>query len=565
MPFRFRGGRSVLYDGAMPLDVSPRMTLCLAIDLKKSTAAGLRLSTKKLDRFNLALVRQVTPHLTAVGLEGALLKFTGDGWLVISDDPEHAAPLCCLAIIMACRFQAEMGREAGLDPSSVPALRMAVCWGRDLLVDLPNGQRDFVGDSVRRAVRACQVCRDNEVVVDESVLRWVHHDFVATRLDVRERLRDLADAKFEEELSLFSLDELKVESAADLDAPEYFVNTLAVIGRGGEAAALADEVADTLQDEAEAPGADPAGLTARFNRLLASHLDYETVNRLLRDMREAGLKPDVGTYNSVLAKAQDYATKFRWLQKMKQEGIAPNVKTFTLLIENAEDEAAARRWYNRMRKEGIIPDTYLLNVLIDRAGDHETASAWLGQMEAQGVRPNANTYDLLIEKAGDVRSAMAWIDRMAQAGIPPSPVSFKSLVTKDIRAIGADELLAWFLALPHHPPEAMQQAIAEYRRHGRYDDALRLCLDYPYTQTARKVFRAQPERTLAYFREVVEREPDHANGAYALGLALMTLGRGAEAEPWLHRARALADPGPRRDELARLLDELRTATPTDVK
>src|SRR6476659_2239404 len=150
----------------MPSDPSPRMTLCLAIDLKKSTAAGLLLTTKRLDRFNLALVRQFTPHLVAVGLEGALIKFTGDGWLVLSDDPEDAAPLCCLAIIMACRFREEMSEEVSLDGDAIPALRLSVCFGRDLSVELPNGQRDFVGDSVRHAVRACQLCHDNEILID---------------------------------------------------------------------------------------------------------------------------------------------------------------------------------------------------------------------------------------------------------------------------------------------------------------------------------------------------------------------------------------------------------------
>lgn len=76
----------------MPDYPSPRMTLCLAIDLKKSTATGMELPTKQLDRFNLALVRQVTPHLTAVGLQDAVIKFTGDGWLIITDNTDEALP-----------------------------------------------------------------------------------------------------------------------------------------------------------------------------------------------------------------------------------------------------------------------------------------------------------------------------------------------------------------------------------------------------------------------------------------------------------------------------------------
>lgn len=534
---------------------APRMTLCLAIDLHKSTAAGLRLSTKRLDRFNLALVNQLRPHLLAVGLENALIKFTGDGWLIISDDPEDAAPLCCLAIIMARQFQREMSSEAALEADTVPSLRLALCWGRDLPVELPNGQRDFVGDSVRHAVRACQFCHANEILIDDTVLRWVSHDFETARLSLKERQREFPLAKLEEELFLHVLQELKLESADDLDAPEYFVNTLAIIGRQGEAEELAERVATTLQSHAEEPGANEADLTDRFNRLLSSNLDYDTVSRLLRDMREAGLRPDISTFNALIAKAENYATRCRWLQRMKQEGIPPNIKTFNLLIEQSEDLTTIRKWLHRLRREGIKPDTHLLNTLMDRSPDKATACQFLEQMEAQGVTPNATTYDLLIEKSASFEEGRVWIERMFRDGIQPSIVSFKSLFSRRIETAGAEELLSWFLNLPYHPSEAMWQAIAEYRRAGKIEDALRLCLDYPYTQAAQKIFRAHPDRTLRYFEAIIGENENHANGAYALGLALMTLGRETEAGPWLRKALALASPGPRRDELARYLKQ----------
>lgn len=534
---------------------TPRMTLCLAIDLKGSTAAGLRLSTRRLDRFNLALVRQFTPHLMAVGLEGALVKFAGDGWLVVTDDTEHAAPLCCLAIIMSCRFQAEIAREAGIAPDEVPALRLAVCWGRDLPVELPGGQRDFVGDSVRHAVRACQFCHDNEILIDDTVLRWVHHDFATAPLPLPKRREEFPGAKVEQEIALHVLEGLRSEAAADGDAPEYFVNTLAVLGRQQEAEALAGKAAATLQSEA-AGDPERRGLSERFNRLLASSLDYETINRLLRDMREAGLTPDVRAFNSLIAKAADDATRSRWLQRMRQAGVTPDIKTYNLLIEKAADEAAAGRWLSRMRKAGVAPDTRLLHTLIDRAPGHEAARRRLEQMEAQGVRPDATAYDLLIEKAPDIASGRVWIERMFHDGLPPTATSFKSLFARNVGALGAEELLTWFLALPVHPPEAMWQAIAEYRKAGRIPDALRLCLDYPHTQAAQRVFRAHPEQTLAYFEAIVRDSPSHANGAYALGQALLTLGRPDAAAPWLRKALALAAPGPRRDDLLRLLGQL---------
>ena len=540
------------------------MTLCLAVDLKKSTVAGLRLSTKRLDRFNLALIQQLSPHLAAVGLGKAFVKFTGDGWLVISDEPEDAAALCCLAIILACRFQTEIAPQAGLEVDSIPALRLSVCYGRDLPVELPNGQRDFVGDSVRHAVRACQFCHDNEVLVDDTVLRWVHHDFVTSRLALDERRAEFPDAKLEHEMSFHILEELRPESAQDSDAPEYFVNTLAVIGRAGDAQALAGRVASGLQTDAEGSGADQSELNERFNRLLASNLDYETVNRLLRDMREAGLSPDARTFNNLIAKSGDYETQSRWLQRMRQEGVAPDARTFTILVKQAANETLVSRWLGRMRKANIVPDAYLLNSLIDRAPDYDAACARLAQMQELGARANATTYDLLIEKSPDVATGRQWIERMFEANIVPGEISFRSLFSKDLAGLAADDLLAWFLCQPYHPVEAIWRAIAEYRKAGRIDDALRLCLDYPYTQAAQRIFRAHPERALAYFESILQTEPNHANGAYALGQALLTLNRAGEARGWLQRAYSLASPGPRREELARYLQQTQNTSLTEI-
>jgi len=114
-------------------------------------------------------------------------------------------------------------------------------------------------------------------------------------------------------------------------------------------------------------------------------------------------------------------------------------------------------------------------------------------------------------------------------------------------------LLRWYLGLRYHPAHPIKKAIAEYRKAGRVDDALRLALDYPHTDTALRTIRQYPERALAYFREVVKKHPDHPNGAYALGMALLGVGKAAEAAPWLRKAYDLAAPGQRKDELARHL------------
>ena len=64
------------------------------------------------------------------------------------------------------------------------------------------------------------------------------------------------------------------------------------------------------------------------------------------------------------------------------------------------------------------------------------------------------------------------------------------------------------------------------------------------------------------FRQAVEIHPLHPNGAYALGIALLELERRREAEPWLRRAAEVAGPGPRRDEILRLVESLRAPKPS---
>ncbi|MCW5933659.1 MAG: hypothetical protein KIT45_05060 [Fimbriimonadia bacterium] len=533
---------------------SPRLTLCLAMDLRASTTTGLKLSTRKRDRFNLALINQMHPYLEAMGLEYALIKFTGDGWLVMSDDPDHAAPLCCLAIIMANRFQTDMGDQAGLRDETVPAMRLAVCWARDLPVELPYGQRDFVGDSARHAVRASQLCQDNEVLIDETVRRWVHLDFVTEPVDFQERLTANPGSKMEEAMVLYALKELKTESAAEADAPIHFVNTLAIVGRSLEAQQLASRIADQWQHEATGSDANQNELLTRFNRLLSGSLGYDAASQLLKDMREAGVEPNVETFNALFSKAKDHSTQWTWFQRMRQSGVQPNVKTFNILIDSAPDESVINKWLVRMSRAGVQPDSMMLNTLISRSKDHAGALRWLERMKKHNVKPTIATYELLISKADDIRTAMRWVDQMFEEGIQPSMVSLLAVFAKEVRAIPAEEVLKWYLSLPFHPPEPMHRAIAAYRKAGLIEDALRLSLDYPYTEAARRIFRKHPEQTLAYFQSFVEANPQHPNGAYALGTALVELGRHQEAEPWLIKALQLAAPGPRRNEVLKLLE-----------
>ena len=111
-----------------------KLVFCLSIDMIGSTKAGLELSTQKLDKFNIALANQIKPHIEKLDLTDALIKFTGDGWLVMTERAEKVSALCCLATIMANRFQEEMSRTTGIAMDNIPSLRLAICFGRDIFI-----------------------------------------------------------------------------------------------------------------------------------------------------------------------------------------------------------------------------------------------------------------------------------------------------------------------------------------------------------------------------------------------------------------------------------------------
>ena len=68
---------------------------------------------------------------------------------------------------------------------------------------------------------------------------------------------------------------------------------------------------------------------------------------------------------------------------------------------------------------------------------------------------------------------------------------------------------------------------------------------HPHIEAARTMFRLHQEAALEYLSDVVVRDPGHANGRYALGLALLELDRTKEALDHLELAREMARPGPR--------------------
>jgi len=619
---------------------------CLSIDMIGATEVGLKFTKREFDRFNRRVVEQIRPHLEKLWLVDVSLKFTGDGWLLMVHGAEKVPALCCLAIIMANRFRDEMSQLTKIATDRIPPLRLAICSGQDTYVVLPDGRKDWVGDSARRATRASGYCFPNEIIIDEPVRYIVFRDFHVKPADVKQRPPKYQPKRMEEDFPVHVLGEPKPEVAVDSEAPEYFVYTLNVIGKMKEAEIVAQRVSERLGNEVSkldiAEIAARQGILRSWNRLMASLPDYSSALEMLKGIRDGGLAPDVFTYNTLINKAPDYdATKAwvdtmrgediqpnvvtydtlinkapdydaakawvdtmrgegiqpnivtyntlinkapdydaakawvdtmrgegiqsnvvtyntlinktpnysaaeAWMDTMRGEGIQPDVFTYNTLIKKAPDYDAAKAWMGTMRRKSIQPDVFTYNTLIKKAPDYDAAKAWVDTMRRKGIQPDIITYGILIKKAPDYDAAKAWVERMCREDIQPAVVTYSTLFSKDLSSKLADDILEWYLAQEYHPEEPIQAAIAVYRKLHRIDQALRLALDYPHLQAARKLIRKHEEEALSYFKTISHHDPDHPNANYALGVAFMELGRELESQPHLRKALKLVKLGDRK-------------------
>ena len=858
-----------------------RLVYCLSIDLIESTLPGLRMTQGELDRFNRALVAQIEPHLEALAFDDLLVKFTGDGWLLMSPELKDGDRLCALAVIMRERFGPDMQERTGLPVTRIPGLRMAVCTGRDSRVQAWRGGFDWVGDSARRATRSADYCYPNEILIDGAVQGLVMRDFVTQRIDPSTRPGRRQRKRPEEDLPLWSLGDLRIEAAEDWEAAAAYVYALSQLGRTDDATEASRRAADSLGSEdsmvphagdgrsiqswnrliANAPtydvllellarllesqalpnvdtlnalvdrsptfdeamrwiadldrygvkpdvvtynalirrapdfesaigflevmdeaGVAPTPATLRtmvdkapsaadayrllrlfsdhgvapdvevfgrmiarapsyesavelyegmrawsvgpdaavMNRLISGAPDYDSAAEWLEVMEERRITPDVNTFNSLIARAPRYGSALRWLEVMTENGVAadvttfntvmahapshdvavsllrsmeaadvqPTSETFKTLIARSQDYATATGWLSEMGRRGIRPNNEVFRALIAQSEDFETAQGWLDEMPSHDVAPNTETfrelmarapdyetarglldvmiakgvaptgetfktlatfgpdvadaaelldllpeagvrptadlftpfilkassfaearrwlermgehdvaprsetltalmrraddyeqavavleelssvappnegsYRVLVELAPDFATARGWVETMATSGLRPSVSLLRSLLSGDPIDLSGDELLEWYLGLSYHPSAPMQAAIDSYREAGRIEDALRLALDYPHLEAARTVFRLHTGEALEYLTAVVQQDPGHANGQYALGLALLELDRTKEALAHLEMAREVARPGPRVAALDEIIRHARDEQP----
>jgi tetratricopeptide (TPR) repeat protein len=272
-------------------------------------------------------------------------------------------------------------------------------------------------------------------------------------------------------------------------------------------------------------------------------------------MRTEGIQPNVITYSTLIEKAPDYDIAKGWVEMMP-ESIQPNVITYNTLINKAPDYDIAKGWVETMRTEGIQPDVITYNTLIKKALDYDVAKGWLETIRAEGILPTFVTYNALIKKSPDYGVARGWVETMRVGGFQPNDVTYSTLFSKDLSGKLADDILKWYLAQKYHPEKPIQAAIATYRKIGRIDQVLRLVLDYPHLQSARRIIQEHSDEALQYFKKIFDDAPQHPNAAYALGVAYLELGKEQEAQSYLSEALKLATALPRKSVIKEWLRQI---------
>ena len=138
-------------------------------------------------------------------------------------------------------------------------------------------------------------------------------------------------------------------------------------------------------------------------------------------------------------------------REMRSAGVAPDVITYNRLIKACE-----RDWQNalvvlkEMRDEGITPDVFSYNAAIsacEKGGRSKKALSLLDQMRAEDIKPDVITYSAAIsacEKGGQSKEALSLLTQMRRDGITPNVISYTAIIQACASAGQPDEALRIF-------------------------------------------------------------------------------------------------------------------------
>ncbi|XP_058225745.1 pentatricopeptide repeat-containing protein At3g61520, mitochondrial [Rhododendron vialii] len=172
-----------------------------------------------------------------------------------------------------------------------------------------------------------------------------------------------------------------------------------------------DRAWDVLHEVMNAAGDVQAPTCNALLTGLGRNRDFPRMNKLLAEMKENGVQPDVITFGILL----NHLCKFRRVDEA--------LEVFEKMSGGSGSEGFS-----------VTPDTILYNTLIDgfcKVGRQEKGLVLVEQMRSHGCEPNTVTYNCLIDgfcKAGEIDKARELFDVMNKEGMLPNVITLNSLV-----------------------------------------------------------------------------------------------------------------------------------------
>ncbi len=342
----------------------------------------------------------------------------------------------------------------------------------------------------------------------------------------------------------------------------------------------------------------PADYTRQFNELVTelkrrSNEPYE----VQKVRAEARVAVDAKAYDEARIKLTKVAAMTRNTAEKANLDFARSLAALGALAFTEEDFSEARlQYFEAMNVMGLEHDrrshyikSYRIasNAWISRNLKYAEGRGVRDEMVAAGVSPNEVTYNTLINLAPTYAEGRGVLDEMLAAGVSPDEITlttllkvgakfnegcelavfareaprmwftgrgfYTALFARPIDHISAKELLAKYAELPFSFDTSLENPIRQYRRTRQQDQALDICVRFPYLPAAEKFFRERAEYCLSALSEMIVGGEENVDVHYAAGVAAQLNRRWDQAEERLKIAHEIAtDPTRAEDIRSRL-------------
>ncbi len=182
--------------------------------------------------------------------------------------------------------------------------------------------------------------------------------------------------------------------------------------------------------------------------------NYQDAIRLLNNLTDAGITPNVITYNAVISACEKGGKAEEALEIFKAipVGITLDVITYTAVISACGKGGKAEKAleiFNKMLDAGITPNVITYNAVISACGKGGKAEKALEIFKAipVGIPLNVIIYNAVIsacEKGGKAEEALEIFNKMPDAGITPNVITYNAVISACEKGGKAEKALEIF-------------------------------------------------------------------------------------------------------------------------